>query len=297
MNTQRLVVLGLALVAACGAAFLVRGMMGGGTPQVAALAPAPTIKMSEVLVAAELLQPGQALDSAKVRWEKWPTASVSSSFVTRDAVASAEDVVKDTIVRAPILKDQPVTTSAIVHGKEAGFMAATLTPGMRAVSIVVSTEQGAGGFILPNDHVDLILTQKSNDNPPRVRARTFMQRVRVLAVDQVYKEEKDQKTVLAKTATLELTPAQAETVAKAQGMGQISLSLRPLSEEAAAAAAPGGQPAAANRDVLGDGLSDNFDGNARTTPQVAIIRYGLTAKVAPNGASSEVQQNLQRWAQ
>lgn len=296
MNTQRIVVLGLALVAACGAAFIVRGIMGGGTPQVVASAPAPAIRMSEVLIAAEPLQPGQPLDAAKVRWEKWPAASVSSSFITRDAVASAEDVVKDTVVRAPILKDQPVTISAIVHGKEAGFMAATLTPGMRAVAIMVTTESGAGGFILPNDHVDLILTQKSNDNPPRVRARTFMQSVRVLAVDQVYKEEKDQKTVLGKTATLELTPSQAETVAKAQGMGQISLALRPLSVDDAAAA-PDGKATAEVRQVLGDGLSDNFDGNARSTPQVAIIRYGLTAKVAPSGSSGDVQQNLQRWAQ
>jgi pilus assembly protein CpaB len=296
MNTQRLVVLGLALVAACGAAFLVRGMMGGGTPQVVAALPAATIKTSEVLVAAEALQPGQPLDPAKVRWEKWPTASVSSTFITRDAVASAEDVVEDTVVRAPILKDQPITTSAIVHGKEAGFMAATLAPGMRAVSIQVSTESGAGGFILPNDHVDLILTQRSNDNPPRVRARTFMRAVRVLAVDQVYKEEKDQKTVLAKTATLELTPAQAETVARAQGMGQISLSLRPLNADDAVAAAAGGGSSAPAKEPAGDPLSDNFDGNASTTPQVAIIRYGVTAKVAP-GSDGSLRRLFGRAAQ
>jgi pilus assembly protein CpaB len=284
MNTQRVVVLGLALAAACGAAFLVRSLMGGGTPQVVASAPAPTVKMSEILVAAEPLQPGQPLDPAKVRWEKWPAASVSPSFVTRDVVDSAEDVVKDTVVRAPILKDQPITTSAIVHGKEAGFMAATLTPGMRAVAIVVSTEAGAGGFILPNDHVDLILTQKSSDNPPRVRARTFMRGVRVLAVDQVYKEEKDQKTVLAKTATLELTPAQAETVSRAQGMGQIALSLRPLSAEDAFAMNGASAPA---RESAGDPLSDMPDGPS--SPLVAIIRYGIAAK-----DGSEAQQNVQR---
>jgi pilus assembly protein CpaB len=297
MNTQRLVVLGLALVAACGAAFLVRGMMGGGTPQVVAAPPAPVIKMSEILVAAEALQPGQPLDSAKVRWETWPAASVSSTFVSRDAVASAEDVVKDTVVRTPILKDQPITTSAIVHGKESGFMAATLTPGMRAVSIQVSTESGAGGFILPNDHVDLILTQKSNDNPPRVRARTFLRSIRVLAVDQVYKEEKDQKTVLAKTATLELTPAQAETVNRAQGMGQISLSLRPLSAEDAVAVVAGDKAAAPVREPAGDPLSDNFDSSARTTPQVAIIRYGVTAKVAPGSEGGSLARLLERTAQ
>lgn len=292
MNTQRIAVLGLALVAACGAAFLVRGMMGGGTPQVVASAPAPQIKMSEVLVAADLLMPGQALVPEKVRWEKWPASSVNANFVTRDAVASAEDAIKETVVRSPIQPGQPIAINAIVRGKASGYMAATLTAGMRAVSIMISTESGAGGFILPNDHVDLILTQKSTDNPPRVRARTFLRGVRVLAVDQVFKEEKDQKTVLAKTATLELTPAQAETVARAQSMGQVTLTLRPLAEPDAVAAAPAGAKPAA--EALGDGLSDNFDGPARREPQVAIIRYGVSARVAPK---SDTQQALEKVAQ
>jgi pilus assembly protein CpaB len=293
MNTQRIAVLGLALVAACGAAFLVRGMMGGGTPQVVASAPAPQIKMSEVLVAADTLMPGQLLVADKVRWEKWPASSVNANFVTRDAVASAEDAIKETVVRSPIQSGQPIAINAIVRGKASGYMAATLTPGMRAVAIVVTTESGAGGFILPNDHVDLILTQKSNDNPPRVRARTFMRGVRVLAVDQVYKEEKDQKTVLAKTATLELTPVQAETVARAQSMGQVTLTLRPLAEpDALAAVPPGAKPVA---EPLGDGLSDSFDAPAtKAPPQVAIIRYGVSARVAPK---SDTQQALEKMAQ
>jgi len=244
----------------------------------------PEIKMSEVLVAAENLTPGQALDPAKVRWEKWPASAVSESFVTREAVASAEDVTKDTVVRAPVLAGQPVSITALVRGKEAGFMAATLTPGMRAVSIVISTESGAGGFILPNDHVDLIVTQKSNDNPPQVRARTFLRGIRVLAVDQTFKEEKDQKTVLAKTATLEMTPAQAETVTRAQAMGQVSLSLRPLSEE----------PSAAPASPADDGLSGNFEGAARAP--VAVIRYGIAARAA-GGAEGNGRQNSQGWAQ
>ena len=299
MNTQRLAVLGLALVAACGAAFLVRGMMGGGTPQVVAMAPAPVIKMSEVLVAADALQPGQALSAEKVRWEKWPAKSVPPTVVTRDAVASAEDVVKDTIVRTPILKDQPITTTAIVHGKQSGFMAATLTPGMRAVATIVSEEAGAGGFILPNDRVDLILTQKSNDNPPRVKARTFMRGIRVLAVGQVYKEEKDQRTVLAKTVTLELTPAQAETVAKAQGMGLISLALRPLSAEDAIVASADARTAIAPpaREAGDDGLVDSFaPATPPKPPQVAVIRYGIVAKeVAPNApAGNAPPPNVER---
>ena len=91
MNTQRLIVLGLALVTASGAALLVRGMMGGGTPRVEAR-PAPVIPMSEVLVASANLQPGQALSADQVRWEKWPTAAVDSSFITHQAAGSEVSV-------------------------------------------------------------------------------------------------------------------------------------------------------------------------------------------------------------
>jgi pilus assembly protein CpaB len=298
MNTQRIVVLGLALVAACGAAFVVRGMMGGGTPQVIAR-PAPQIPMSDVMVASEVLQPGEALDGTKVHWEKWPSKAVDPSFVTRDAVATIEDAVKDTVVRVPILAGQPVTITAIVHGKAAGFMAAMLNPGMRAVSITITADSGAGGFILPNDRVDLILTLKSNESPPRVRAITILSAVRVLAIDQTPKQEKDQKSILGKTATLELLPEQAETVAKAQGMGQLSLALRPLGDDADNAPPSTVASNAHTRTAHRGGLSDDFDGSpdAPPKPAVTVIRYGITAKAAPGGNSSETQQNVQKWVQ
>src|ERR1700750_1175911 len=127
MNTQRLVVLGLALFAA------------GGSPKVEAT-PAPVIPMSEVLVASSNLTPGQAMTADRVRWQKWPTASVDPSFITHDAVGSEEAAVKGTVVRMPIMQGQPINHSAIVHGDASGFMAATLGEGMRAISIVISAE-------------------------------------------------------------------------------------------------------------------------------------------------------------
>jgi len=298
MNTKRIVGLGLALVAAVGVALLVRGMMGGGTPRVAASIAPPQVKMSEVLVAAENLQPGQKLEVAKLRWESWPTKAVDGSFITHDAVASIEDAVKNTVVRAPILANQPVTTNAIVHADAAGFMAAMLQPGMRAVSISISVDSGAGGFILPNDRVDLLMTQKSTESPPRVRTLTILTAVRVLAVDQVYKEEKDQKTVLAKSATLELTPAQAELVTKAVALGQLSLALRPLASADDAALAAKDQAGAdvAQRLI---GLSDGFgEGGGEKKPNgPVIIRYGVSARVAVDGNSSDVQQNIRKYVQ
>lgn len=285
MNTQRIVVLGLAVVAAMGAALLVRGMMGGGTPKVAASV-APQVKMSEVLVASEPLLPGQKLDPAKLRWQSWPAKAVDASFITHDAVASIGDVAKDTVVRVPVLANQPVTNTAIVHADAAGFMAAMLQPGMRALSIAVSTDSGAGGFILPNDRIDLLLMQKSNNNAARVRILTILKAVRVLAMDQTFKEGKDQKTVLAKSATLEVTPAQAELVTKAAALGQLSLALRPLDsgDDAALTA----KDRDSQRQVA---LSDSFGGEGgpgRHGP--LIIRYGIANSTANDTEASQRPQ-------
>jgi pilus assembly protein CpaB len=258
MNTQRLVVLGLAVVAAGGAAFLVRGMLGGGTPRVEAR-PAPVIPMSQVLVASSNLTPGQALKPELVRWEKWPTASVDSSFITQQSAGSEQAATKDTVVRAPILAGQPIATTAIVHGEQSGFMAATLGDGMRAVSIPISVDSGAGGFILPNDRVDVLLTRKPEGGRARGFAKTIMSNLRVLAVDQTFRQEKDTRTVVAKTATVEVTPEQAETIAGAAVSGQLSLSLVPLSEASAAIA---GDPVKRPHTATADG-------------PVSVIRYGM----------------------
>ncbi|MBN9588722.1 MAG: Flp pilus assembly protein CpaB [Alphaproteobacteria bacterium 64-11] len=271
MNTQRMIVLGLALVAAAGAAFLVRGMLGGGTPAVDAK-PAPAIAMSEVLVASENLQPGQAVQPEQVRWEKWPAGAVDSSFITHNGEASAADAIKGTVVRSPILAGQPVVNTAIVHADAAGFMAAMLTPGMRAVSIVTSPESGAAGFILPNDRIDVILTRKINGDPPRVSSQMILSNVRVLAVDQTFKQEKDTKTVVAKTATLEVTPQQAEILSTASQAGQLSLALRALGD---------------NQAVSTGGRRGGY---ATGNGQVSVIRYGV---IAANGSRDRAQESPQ----
>jgi len=277
MNTQRLIVLGLALVAAGGAAFLVRGMLGGGTPKVEAR-PAPTIAMSEVLVASSNLQPGQALSADQVRWEKWPAASVDSTFITHQAAGSEEAAVKGAVVRQPIVAGQPIANGAIVHGESSGFMAAILTPGMRAVSITITTDAGAGGFVLPNDRVDVILTRKfSQADPPLVVADTILSNVRVLAVDQTYKQERDTRNVNAKSATLELTPVQAEIISRSVMAGSLSLALRPLGDTGEVAS-------------LEDRLKDSKLKNLKDAGPVAVIRYGMAP---PNTGKLMLQEKFQ----
>jgi len=259
MNTKRLIVLGIAGIMAIAAALLARGLMGGGTPNVEAKV-APQMPMSDVLIASNALQPGQALAADQVRWQKWPASSVDSTFITRESVGSIDDVVKGSVVRSPLAAGQPVTSSTLVHGDAVGLMAAMLNPGMRAISMPINTDSGAGGFILPNDRVDLILIRKG-DGSSRISSSTLLTDVRVLAVDQTFKQDKDTKTVIGKTATLEVTPAQAEQVARAQSQGTLSLSLRPL--------VSGETPMASNAPVSGN------SGDREGGDQVSIIRYGI----------------------
>jgi len=261
MNTRRLVVVLLAAVAAGGAALIVRGLLGGGTPKADANPRPAPIAISDVLVAASNLQPGQPLNAGQVRWQKWPTSVVDPGFITQRGTLTAEMAIAGTVVRAPIVAGEPITYNKIVKSDAAGFMSATLGAGMRAVSIGVSVVSVAGGFILPNDRVDIILTQTSSDASKTAHAHAVLSNVRVLAIDQAF-DGKNQKAVAdVKTVTLELTPGQADVVARAQASGTLSLALRALGDNQTARTAQSGTPAESGDD-------DN-------SGSVSIIRYGI----------------------
>ena len=252
MDRSRIIVLVIAAVAAGAVALLARSLLGGGTqPTVAA--PAPRLAMNEVLVAASDLAPGSQLTPASVRWQDWPQSSVDPSFITRSAAPDISKVVQGAVVRAPMMPGEPLTTTKIVHGNAAGYMSAMLMPGMRAVSITISADTGAGGFILPNDRVDVLCTVQLQDSH-RVESSTILKDVRVLAVDQTY-DSKDTKSVVGRTATLELAPAQVELIERAKAGGTLSLALR----------------------ALGD--NETADTNARQddngTKEIDILRYGV----------------------
>lgn len=251
MNRSRLIILGLAALAAIVAAFLVRGLLGGGTQKsVAAIAPRP-VETVRVLVAATSIQPGTQLTAASVRWQVWPKSAADSNFITAEGSPDIGKIVAGTVARAPLIEGQPVSTTTIVHADAAGFMAAQLSPGMRAISIGISAQSGAGGFILPNDRVDVLQTRAVPGAGRNFATKMIIGNVRVLAIGQTYSQKSDEKVVDGKTATLELTPKQAEAIARAEAGGTLSLSLRPLADGDAAVASTGD------------------DGS------VAIIRYGI----------------------
>jgi pilus assembly protein CpaB len=232
MNNRRMVVLLLAAVAAGGAALLMRGMLGGGAEKASAHIATPPLAMVDVLVADRDITPGEPVGTAMVHWQAWPKTSVSSDLITNPSGnASVDAILAGAVARSPIVKGEPVTFGKVVKSDAAGFMAATLTPGMRAVSISVSLASVAGGFIQPGDRVDLVQTRAGGDASKGTSAAIVLEDVRVLAVDQATAaKDKDKAVSDAKTVTLELMPEQTKIVAQAQAVGVLSLALRPLGE-------------------------------------------------------------------
>jgi len=274
MKPARIAVIGVAAVAAIALALVVRAMGSQGEPVAAASAAAVEVRpMAKVLVAARDLQPGQRLTDADLTWKDWPVDEVNPAFITdgsvpvptadakpaedekadakpAGAVAAVSRVANDiatsggkadyfgSVVREPILAGEPIVGRKIVRAGDSGYMAAYLEPGMRAMAIRVTVETAAGGFILPGDRVDVLLTKQTKltnvggDAGDRFASSTVMQNVKVLAIDQSTRAGEDEQAVVGATATLEVRPGDAEALALAKSEGELSLVLRSYADTA-----------------------------------------------------------------
>jgi len=268
MKPAKIAVIAVAAVAAIGLALVVRAMGSGGEPTaVATAAPVDTRPMAQVLVAAKDLAPGQRLSDADLAWKEWAVDEVNPAFITdgsvpiptaaepeptteeakpEGAVASVTRAATNlatggakadyigSVVREPILAGEPIIARKIVRAGDSGYMAAYLEPGMRAMSIGIAVDTAAGGFILPGDRVDVVLTRETNfgnagateGDRPKFTSGTVLQNIKVLAIDQSTRAGDDAQTVVGATATLEVAPMDAETLALAKAEGELSLSLR-----------------------------------------------------------------------
>jgi pilus assembly protein CpaB len=227
MKTARIVVLTIAIGAGGIAAWLASGSDKPDAPA-APVAQVPTV---DILVAKSDIGLGQSVKADDLQWQSWPTAS-ASNFISRVSRADAIKDVTGSIARSPFIAGEPIRDQKLVKADGSGFMAAILPTGFRAVSTEISPETGAGGFILPNDHVDVLLSkrEKNPDNkaPDIVSAEIILTNVRVLAIDQAPKEKEGTSSLVGKTVTLELKPEQAETLARARQSGTLSLALRSI---------------------------------------------------------------------
>ena len=254
MNRARLVVLAIAIVAGGIAAYLASG--SDSAPPAAPVA-LPTV---DVLVAKSDIGLGQTVTPEDVQWQTWPAAAVSNSFIRRTERPDAAKEVTGSIARYPFIAGEPIREPKLIKANGSGFMAAILPAGMRAVSTEISPETGAGGFILPNDRVDVLLTRREkNLNPAApdiVVSEAILTNVRVLAIDQAPKEKDGQNSVVGKTATLELKPEQALALAQARQAGTLSLALRSIAD--------------VNQVEIAS------DDRGRQRASINVVRYGVT---------------------
>ncbi|WP_315763647.1 MULTISPECIES: Flp pilus assembly protein CpaB [unclassified Bradyrhizobium] len=257
MNTARIVVLTIAVGAGGVAAYLASGSDDKPAPA----APVVQLQTIDVLVAKSDIGLGQSIKPDDLQWQTWPAAAASSTFIRRSDRPDATNQVVGNIARAPFIAGEPIREQKLVKADGSGFMAAILPTGMRAVSTEISPETGAGGFILPNDRVDVILSKREHnpDHPnagDMVNSEIILSNVRVLAIDQAPKEKDGQTTVVGKTVTLELKPEQAELLARARQTGTLSLALRSIAD-------------------LNVAENRTEDQSRRRSDSVAVVRYGV----------------------
>ena len=261
MGRVRLILISLvALVVALGAAFVARGIAAPKAPKTVVVEAAPSKPTVQVLTAKRDLTVGERLDASNIEWKSWPEEGLSKAFITDGAgaataptettqkvAAAAGDAAKTAakvigasdpgrmaawfgaVVREPVSAGEPIVERKVVRAGASGVLAVTLQPGMRAMSVPLSAENSAAGFILPGDHVDVVQIRKGVAG---VDAGTVMRNVRVLAIDQNTRADPKEAAKVGSQATLELTPSQAEDMVLARAQGDLTLVLRSYADAA-----------------------------------------------------------------
>ncbi len=263
MGPKRIIILCVAGLAAIMALFLIRGMATGKENKAGVVAPqAVGPAMVYVAVAGHDISVGDRIAEADVTWQPWPAANLNPDYVTNGAAPSiggnggmskaaggalaVADSVKQKalgmqgtpgeaflggVAREIVRKGEPMILAKVVRAGQSGVMAVRLEPGMRAMAISLSPESSAGGFVLPGDHVDVVQTRKVDGNQAGsgsgnlVISNTVMRNVRILAIDQST-GTMGKGSTLGATATLEVSPTQAENLVLARAQGELTLVLR-----------------------------------------------------------------------
>jgi pilus assembly protein CpaB len=239
MDVKKLALLVGALVIAVVTAIMAKNMFAGAGAQQAAAAPAAVPLGPKVLVAKKALPLGTIIDADSFTYQPWPKELMQSAYYVEGQPDSAPGALMGQVVRYPITAGQPVTRGSLVGPQDRGFLAAALTPGMRAITVPVNVTSGVAGFVFPGDHVDLMLTSNvtgGGDGPALKVSETIIRNLRVLATDQrVDEKDKDGKPSVKtfSNVTVEVTPKIAEKIAVAQSLGTLSLSLRSLADNSA----------------------------------------------------------------
>lgn len=266
MKVARVAVLGIAVVAGLLAWRMARNI---GPDAEAPVIVRQEVETDQVLVMSRDVMPGTIVTASDLGWEAWPREAVNAAFVTRSSSPQAIEDLAGSVARTQFFSGEPVRESKLVKAGAAGYMSAILPSGMRAVATKTSPQTGAGGFILPNDHVDVILTRREVDpaNPNRETylSETVLENVRVLAIDQTVEEQDGRMVVVGNVATLGLRPEQTEALTLAEQVGDISLALRSIMDSGSAEVDP---------------MTPGLLGGRRGT--VNVVKFGVPSRVNTN---------------
>tara|TARA_R110000868_G_scaffold38_24_gene449 strand:+ start:3950 stop:4825 length:876 start_codon:yes stop_codon:yes gene_type:complete len=242
MKPARIILLLVALVAGGLAAFLVtRG--GGQAPEPQQVTQVIEEAKTQVLVAKLPIGVGERLNQETVEWQDWPEGALRADYVTISAMPDAPADLTGAVARYEFFPGEPIREAKLVSADQ-GYLSAVLSPGMRGVSVGVSAVSSAGGFIVPNDHVDVVLTTATEVGE---RSEVILANVRILAIGKRLGEVgasggQSEENVAAggapqpitfddgAIATIELNPSQAETLINAATRGQLSLTLRSIAD-------------------------------------------------------------------
>lgn len=238
---------------------------------------------TKILVATHGLPAGQFLQPNDLEWQPWPQDAINPSYIVSGA-RSVDDLV-GSVVRASISGGEPITDDRLIKKGDRGFLSAIMAPGTRAVTVQLQQNAGLGGLVLPGDHVDVVLTAvvpSTGQNEPEHKAsETVLEDIRVIAIDQKMSDMSNE-TVMARTATLEVTPKQAEILALINEMGKISLTLRSIAsgDEKPRTTNAKGEPMEPSvtwdNEATDLGLKPHNASNADSGTKVELVRGGET---------------------
>ncbi|MBL0372716.1 Flp pilus assembly protein CpaB [Rhizobium sp. KVB221] len=274
MKPARLIILSVALVAAGAAAFLAMKLTGKQTVvQLQAETVVHKEPVIKVLVAAANLPVGSRLTEDAMHWAGWPEGSLVEGFITEQNRPDALTELKNAIVRMPVFEGEPLRAEKIADPGNA-IMSSILPSGKRAVGTEISVSTSAGGFILPNDRVDVIMVRKE-EGGSGYTTETILTNIRVLAIDQeIQEKEEGAKSVVGTTATLELNPDQARVITVAQQMAErLTLALRSVAD-------------AQEPDSL---VAKHLLSGDSGTPTIQVIKSGVIQQL--NDTASKADEN------
>jgi pilus assembly protein CpaB len=287
MSKMRILMVAIAAGAAIGAGVLAKSFISANRAVVSTSSdPQPNvvqeIPKEKVLVVIKDVLMGDKLGEGTIAWQDWPKDQVQPSMITEGNRAKAIEELKEARARYAMFQGELVLEKKIVVPGDKGFMSAILPKGMRAVSVAVSDQTTAGGFILPNDRVDIILTRKvpvaaGTAGETVYKSEIALSNVRILAINQTYRQEAEGNTVTVaegRTATVELTPMQTEAIAKLQETGTLSLALRSIAES-------DGKALADEKPVLAEAFVQGGT-SKRVERGITYIRSGVSSVTFPN---------------